>query len=128
MTAAANNTDLKYTEYQVEIKYIEGYAEREMRKLSEDEKKLLKGRIDEISKMKWRELVKLKREKGLTPERRNSDTRRKILNRALSEHPEEKIYPSHFRVSKLFRVFCYQYKKTLYIAHLDPKHKGHKRR
>ena len=70
MPAAANNTDLLYLEEKIKITLTK-HAEREMKKLKEQEKSALSERCEEFKNHTWQEIVNTKREKGLTPERRD---------------------------------------------------------
>lgn len=129
MPAAANNTDLLYLEEKIKIAFTPN-AEREMKKLTEKEEEKLSERCEELKSNTWQKIVNTERKKGLTPERREKKNTayQKTLGRALPKHPTEDIYPFHFRVTQSFRAFGYQYKATLYITELDPKHKVHKRK
>ena len=130
MPAAANNTDLLYLEEKVKITFTK-HAERDRKKLTKQQETALSKKCEKLEMHTWHQVVNTKRETGLTPERKEKgDTAyTKTLGRAATAgHPQEDIYPFHFRATRQFRVFGYQYKETFYITELDTKHKTHKRK
>ena len=128
MPAAADNTNPMFLERRFGYAFTK-HGVREYKKLKGDERKKLDKRLNDLCSNKWRELVNTNRERGLTPERKDYHMHGEIKGRSDVSHPENQLYPFHLRVpsiSRVFRVFGYQYEDTFYITHIDPNHKKHR--
>jgi len=82
--------------------------------------------IKKKEELTWKQLASVPRERGITPEIKNSKSYKMIDDRNKSDSmvTGEKYY-FHMRVTGKFRIFGYQWKEYFFITHIDVDGKIH---
>lgn len=122
--------DLRFTESKVvcSISDCSTHKRFSFWSLNRKQAEALVQRLKHIERLTWRELSALDRERGLTPEKSDSDSFAMIHEQNSCERKLLEQYYFHIRIEQKgsFRIFGYQNGSCFYITHIDPNHSVHR--
>ena len=116
--------DLTHAEHKVIFSICDCSLDRKYSfyKLNKEQAKNFLNKLKNFEKHTWGQLTSLIRERGLTPEKNNSENFNLIHDENTSERRFLEQFYFHFRIKQnsLFRVFGYQKDQLFCITHIDP--------